>query len=178
MQTNFKGDLSMKKTALFILLSTLLTASFVYAADPVKSRTLNASGEVTSVDPLYGRVTIHHGAVEGFSGDTETEFVVSSPELLKGLSKRDLIDFTIEEKKGESLVTRITKTGQAPPKEEKAELGKAVQGALVSTGEAMKTVASPLPPAHEVVSGAVGATTTVTGAVVEPIDDTKMKQDF
>ncbi|MGH7198165.1 MAG: hypothetical protein ACREH5_05450, partial [Candidatus Omnitrophota bacterium] len=98
--------------------------------------------------------------------------------LLKGLSKRDLVDFTIEEKKGEALITKITKTGQAPPKEEKTELGKAVQGALVSTGEAVKTVASPIPPAHEVVSGAVGATTTATGAVMEPIDDAKLRQEF
>jgi Cu/Ag efflux protein CusF len=168
----------MKKIAIFVLFSALLAGTAVHAADPLKTRTLESKGEITSVDPLYGRVTIHHGAIEGFSGDAETEFVVSSGALLKGLSKRDLVDFTIEEKKGEALVTKITKTGQAPLKEDKAELGKAVQGALVSTGEAMKTVASPVPPAHEMVSGAVGATTTVTGAVVEPIDDTKMKQKF
>ncbi len=168
----------MKKIALFVLFSAFLAASAVHAADPLKSKTLEASGEITSVDALYSRVTIHHGAIKGFSGDTETEFVASSADLLKGLSKRDLIDFTIEEKKGEALITKITKTGQAPPKEDKVELGKAVQGALVSTGEAMKTVASPIPPAHAVVSGAVGATTAATGAVVEPIDETKITQEF
>lgn len=168
----------MKKIAFLILFSTFLTGSAVHAADSLKSKVIEASGEITSVDSLYSRVTIHHGAIKGFSGDTETEFVVTSAGLLKGLSKRDLIDFTIEEKRGEALITKITKTGQAPPKEDKAELGKAVQGALVSTGEAMKTVASPIPPAHGIVSGAVGATTAVTGAVVEPIDDTKMKQAF
>ena len=168
----------MKKTALFLILTVCLAGASVFAADALKAKTIEASGEITSVDPLYSRLTIHHGAIKGFSGDTETEFVAGSAALLKGLSKRDLVDFTIEEKKGEALITKITKTGQAPPKEEKAELGKAVQGALVSTGEVMKTVASPIPPAHEIVSGAVGATTTATGAVVEPIDDAKMKQKF
>ncbi|MGH7197393.1 MAG: copper-binding protein, partial [Candidatus Omnitrophota bacterium] len=102
----------MKKTAFFLILTVFLTVSTALAA-PLKAKTIEASGEITSVDALYGRVTIHHGATEGFSGGTDTEFVVSSADLLKGLSKRDLVDFTIEEKKGEALVTKITKTGQA-----------------------------------------------------------------
>jgi Cu/Ag efflux protein CusF len=133
-------------------------------------------GEVVTVDPVYGRVTLRHGAIKGFAGDGETEFFVSSPELLRGLGRRDLIDFTVVEEKGDARIEAIEKTGVAAP-EEKAGVGRVVQDVLVGTGEVAKTVTQPIAPAHEVVSGAVGATTDATGSVLREAD-THSRQDF
>ena len=57
-------------------------------------------------------------------------------------------------------------------------MGKAIQGVLVATGEAAKTMTAPVPPAHGVVSGAVGATTGATGAVIEDATLPETKQKF
>ena len=123
-------------------------------------------------------MTIKHGAIKGLSGDAETEFFVTSPELLKGIAKRDLVDFVILEEKGETRIEKLKKTGEAPPQDDRSELGKAMQGALVSTGEAAKTVTSPVMPVHEVVSGAVGATTDTTGAVLDEAEIPEVKRKF
>jgi hypothetical protein len=130
------------------------------------------------VDPLYSRVTIAHKAIKGFSEKTQTEFVVASAGVLEGLSKRDLVEFTFVDRSGEALVGNIKKTGQAPPKDDKLKIGQAVQDVLEATGEVAKGVTTPIPPAHGVVSGAVGATTNVTGSVLENIEGPEVKQKF
>lgn len=163
----------MKKIFLFLVLS-LSFSSVLYAAS--KPSHFESSGEVTSVDPLYSRITIKHPAIKGFSGDAETEFFVSSPDILKGISKDDLVNFSLVDEKGDTRIEKITKTGIAQPKEEGLPLGRAVQGVLVATGEAAKTVSSPIAPAHEVVSGTVGATTDTTESVLhDATPDVKKK---
>ena len=163
----------MKKALMFFLFLISIPALLLAAS---KETLYQGSGEVTSVDPLYSRVTIQHGAIKNFEGDTETEFFVQSPDLLKGFAKRDLVDFTLVNEKGDVRIEKITKTGQAPLKDDSVPLGRAVQGALVSTGEAVKTVSSPIEPAHEVVSGAVGATTGATDTVLHDANpDVKKK---
>ena len=153
----------MKKMFLMLVLFLCAAGTFQAVAKPSQ---FESKGEVTSVDPLYSRVTIKHPAISGFSGDAETEFFVSSADLLKGISKGDLVDFTIVDEKGDTLIEKITRTGVAPVKDETLPLGRAVQGVLEATGEAAKTVSSPIAPAHEVVSGTVGATTGATDSVL------------
>jgi len=154
----------MKKTpALFFLL--VLIPSVLLAAS--KETRFPGSGEVTSVDPLYGRITIKHGAIKNYARDTENDFFVRPPTLLKGLAKRDLVSFTVIDEKGDVRIEEIKKTGEALLKEEPSFLGQAVQDTLVATGEAAKTLSSPLTPVHEVVSGAVGAATGATGSALE-----------
>ncbi len=162
------------KTATIALLTFAFLPSIVLAAPTEKH--YQGSGEVTSVDPLYSRITIKHGPIKNFVGDEETEFFVSSTDILKGIAKRDLVDFSLVDVKGDVRVEKITKTGEAPIKEEGLPLGQAVQGALVATGEAAKTVTSPITPAHEVVSGTVGATTGATDEVLRDANpDVKKK---
>ncbi len=167
----------MKKISLLtaIFLFSMTAASLAGAEQAI--REFEGSGEVISSDPLYSRVTIRHDAIKGFTGDLEEEFFVSSSDLLKDISKRDIVDFTIVEEKGDARITKITKTGEAPKHEEKLEIGKAVQGALVTTGEVAKTLTSPITPAHEVVSGATDATTGATGALLEDAT-TEVKKEF
>ena len=153
----------MKRTSLILLLF-LFTAGLVYAGQ--KLTRFETKGEVTSVDPLYSRITIKHTAIKGYSGDGEAEFFVSSPDLLKGISKGDLVTFSIADEKGDTWIDKISKTGVAAVKDEPTPLGRAVQEVLVTTGEVAKTVSSPIAPAHEVVSGAVGATTQATDSVL------------
>lgn len=163
----------MKKTSLILVL-LLFTASQGYADQ--KLTRFETNGEVTSVDPLYSRITIKHPAIKGFSGDTETEFFVSSADLLKGVSKGDLVDFVITDEKGDARIEKIKKTGVAPVKDDSTSLGRAVQGALVTTGEVAKTISSPIAPAHEVISGTVGATTGATDNVLhDAAPDVKKK---
>ena len=163
----------MKKTFIFFLFLVSTPAILLAASTATRYQ---GSGEVTSVDPLYSRVTIQHSAITNFTGDAETEFFVQSPDLLKGIAKRDLVDFTLVNEKGDVRIEKITRTGEAPSKDDSVPLGRAVQGALVSTGEAVKTVSSPIAPAHEVVSGAVGATTGATDTVLHDANpDVKKK---
>ena len=167
----------MKKTLLLLMVAFIGFANTVlFAAQNVKR--FEGHGEVTSADPLYARVTIRHGLIKGFIGGEETEFFLASPDLLKGINKRDLVDFTIIEINGDARIEKIIKTGQAPPKEENKAVSKAVQDILVATGEAAKTVTSPITPAYEVVSGGVGATTDTTGAVLDNADLPETKKKF
>ena len=152
------------KKMFFIFVLSLSMVGVLYAA--LKPTHFESSGEVTSVDPLYSRITIKHPAIKGYSGDGEAEFFVSSPDLLKGISKGDLVTFSIADEKGDTWIDKISKTGVAPVKDESTPLGRAVQEVLVTTGEVAKTVSSPIAPAHEVVSGAVGATTQATDSVL------------
>ena len=157
----------MKKIYAVLALISLLFVNPVFSAEQTAKR-FEGSGEVLSVDPMYGRITIRHGVIKGFlAGGDETEFVVTSSSILKDISKRDLVDFVIVEEKGDDQIEKITKTGQAPIKEEGLPIGRAVQGVLEATGEAAKTVTTPITPVHDVVSGAVGATTDTTGVVLD-----------
>ena len=160
------------KTALCFLATAGLLVTNVAAQD----KRFEAQGEVTSVDPAVSRVTIQHKAIKGFSGDAETEFTVSDPALLAKIEKRDLVNFTVVDKRGDTRIEKIEKTGQAPPEEEMT-MGQVVQHVLVGTGEIAKGVTAPIPPAHEVMSGAVGATTDATGSVLDNVD-TKVKNKF
>ncbi len=160
------------KSIFWLSLFLVFLASNGYA----EPKRFEGRGEVTSVDPAYSRVTIKHGAIKGFSGDAQTEFTVSSPELLKRIEKRDLVDFTVVDDKGDVKVEKIEKTGQAPPPA-KMKMGQVVQNVLIGTGEIAKGVTTPIEPAHEVMSGAVGATTSATGSVLDNVD-TEVKKEF
>ena len=163
----------MKKISIFLML-ILLSSGVSYAASHASR--FESSGEVVSVDPLYNRITIKHPAIKGFSGDEATEFFAKTPAILKGISKNDLVDFTIVDEKGDTLIDKITRTGVAAPVDETLPLGRAIQDTLVATGEAAKTVTSPIMPAHDVVSGTVGATTDATDSVLHDANpDVKKK---
>ncbi|MCG3176078.1 MAG: hypothetical protein MOGMAGMI_01017 [Candidatus Omnitrophica bacterium] len=147
----------------FLLIVTLLVGSLsatAYAA------TYEGEGAVESADPLYARITIRHGNIKDFAGAGTTEFFVASPELLRNIARKDLIKFTVADDKGNVAVTAIEKTGVEPPAEP-AKLGQIIQETLQVTGDVAKGITEPLPPAHEVVSAAAGATTDATGAVLE-----------
>ena len=154
----------MKKILYFSLFLALLSPTLFAANIP---KELSGSGEVLSVDPVYDRITIKHGPVKGLASYGETEFFVSSKDILKGVSTGDLIDFTLTDDKGDTRVSAISRTGHAPEKDDRLPVGQAVQDVLEATGEVAKTVTSPIAPAHEVMSGAVGATTDTTGAVLK-----------
>jgi len=101
---------------------------------------------------------------------------VARPDVLKGFTPRDLVNFSITETNGDVKIEKLEKTGVAEP-EEKAGMGRVVQDVLVGTGEVAKTVTKPITPAHDVVSGTFDAATNVTGPVLQESDD-KAKQDF
>ena len=158
--------------ALFFLISL-----FIVNPTIADAKTFNGKGEIVTVDPVYGRVTIQHGPIAGLAGDEETEFFVTSPDLLKNLGKRDLVDFEITEEKGETKINKITKTGIAPEEDDRLPLGNAVQGALETTGEVAKTVTEPIAPAHEVVKGATDTTTSATKSLLKD-QSNEVKQKF
>ena len=166
-----------KSLALFLLISALaLQASPMFAADKIKR--YQGTGEVTNVDPLYGQITIKHGEIKGFvAGGNETLFFVVSKELLKNIHKKDLVDFSIVEVKGDAQIDQIEKIGVAPDEKEGMQVGDAVQSVLMATGEAAKAVTSPIQPAHEATSATTDATTNTTGAVLEnaTLPETKKK---
>lgn len=154
----------------------LALAGSLASGAAAEDKRFEGQGEVTSVDPAVSRVTIQHKAIKGFSGDAETEFTVSDPVFLAKIGKRDLVNFTVVDKRGDTRIEKIEKTGQAPPEEEMT-MGQVVQHVLVGTGEIAKGVTAPIPPAHEVMSGAVGTTTDATGSVLNSVD-TKVKNKF
>ncbi|HXV19084.1 MAG TPA: copper-binding protein [Candidatus Omnitrophota bacterium] len=157
----------MKKSILSVLVLFSFGLCFLSLAQ-AEPKHYKGEGEVLSVDPLYSRITIEHGAITDFAGDGETEFFVTDAKLLKEVSRRDLVEFTITEDKGEAFIDKITVVGVAEKKPEGLEVGKVVQDVLVGTGEVAKVVTSPIAPANEVVSGTVDAT---TGATDEMIGD-------
>ncbi len=173
-----------KPLVLFLLISTLvLQASPMFAADEIKR--YQGTGEVTSVDPLYGQITIKHGEIRGFVAggnwaalNTGTLFFVNSKELLKNIHKKDIVNFSIVEVKGDAQIDRIEKIGVAPDEKEGIQVGDAVQAVLAATGEAAKAVTSPIQPAHEVVSGTTDAATNTTGAVLDNATFPETKKKF
>lgn len=162
----------MKKGTLF------LAAVFLLFPAAVQAKTYESKGEVTSVDPLYHRLTIRHEAIAGFASEGETEFSFESKELVTLIHKNDLVSFSFRDDGGDAVVEKIIKTGTAPPKDERLPIGKAVQDVLVATGEVAKGVTTPIEPAHEIVSNTVGATTDATGSVLDNVTGPETKQKF
>lgn len=164
----------MNKIAIFAFLSFFLSSS-VFAADAV--RKFQADGEVTSVDPVYSQITIEHGPIKDFAHDGQTEFYVLSADLLKNISKGDLVDFDFTDTRGDVRIDKITKTGTAPPKEDGVPLGQAVSDTLRGVGEVAKTVTSPIPPVSEALGGAMNSTADVTAGEAR-MKDGEVKQNI
>ena len=164
MKKNWASSSVLPAVSLFILVF------FISSISEAAVKRFEGKGEVTSVDPVYSSVSIKHGAIKGFAGDGETVFTVASADFLKKINKRDLVDFSLVDDKGGVRIEKIERTGQAPP-EERGKMGQVFQDVLVGTGEIAKGITTPIAPAHEVVSGAVGATTDVTGAVLKDADN-------
>ena len=156
----------MKKMSVLLILTALVVTGYAFSADETSKR-YSGHGEVTSSDPVYSRVTIRHKPIQGLISDGETEFTVPSPALLKQINRYNLVDFTFGYTQGDILIHTIVKTGVASPKDDPLPIGQAVQGALVSTGRAAKTMTSPIPAVNQVVENAVGATTDTTEPVLE-----------
>ena len=152
----------MKKAHFYFLFLSLFISLPSAAAD----KTFQGSGEVVSADPLYSRVTIETGAIKGYSAGGKNEFVVSSADLLKDISAHDLVDFEISEVKGEARIDKITKTGVAADADDGTPIGKAVQEVLTGTGQAVKTVTTPITPVGAAIGGVVGDATESTGNMV------------
>jgi Cu/Ag efflux protein CusF len=164
----------MRKIFSSAVLFLLLFSSFSYAGE---SKTVKASGEVVTVDPLYSKITLETGAILGFSGGGKAEFEVASKELLSGLSARDIIEFEISGARGEAKITAIKKMGQAPVKDNSTAIGKVMQDVLTGTGEVVKTVTSPIPPVRDTLGEAVGTATEGTGNLVSEAKS-DLKRDF
>ena len=154
----------MRKALVFSVIS-FLSIVLPLSAD-AKTREFHGSGEVVTVDPVYSQVTIEHGAIKDFAGDTKTEFFVSSPDMLKNIQKGDLVDFDIKDDSGNVKIEKITKTGVATPKDEGSPFGQTVKGVLQGTGDVVRGVTRPLPVAKEV-GNAVGDTTAATGEALK-----------
>ena len=161
-----------KKLAL--IFAALGFVSAVWAA-PVENRTFTGSGEVINVSPLNNRLTIKHGIIPNFSESNQTEFAVSSKDLLVKISGGDLVEFTITETKGNAEITKIERTGVAV--KEETHIGQAIQQTLEGAGQAATTIASPIAPAGQAVGAVTGATTDVTGTVLNNADP-QIKKDF
>lgn len=154
-----------KVSAILVFLSFLVVAGAMAAENQV--RHFSGRGEVTSVDPLYARITVRHAAIKDFSGDAETEFVVASADLLKKIVKGDVVDFEFKDTRGDVKIEKITRTGHAEPAEDGIPLGRAAQDVITGTGEVVKGITTPVPPVHEAATGSVEATTKATGAVLD-----------
>ena len=150
----------MKNAIVFSVISFFLLVLPAHAASNV--RDFHGSGEVITVDPVYSQVTIRHGAIKDFAGDTTTDFNVSSADMLKNIQKGDLVEFDFKDTKGDVKIEKITKTGVAEPENEGSPFGQTVQGVLQGTGDVVRGVTRPLPVANEV-GNAVGDTTEATG---------------
>lgn len=162
----------MKKLLTLLLLFSLICIPASHASDSAEVKRFHGDGEVTSIDPVYSRITIHHTAIKGFGADSDTEFFAKSPDLLKKISKSDLVSFDIEESKGDAQIVKIEKTGQAPPKEEGVPLGQAAQGMLEGAGKVVTTVTSPIAPVSDAAGGAINsAGTAVSGGAQPRVDD-------
>ncbi len=154
----------MKKAFILTGLFSMFMTQIIFAADTAPKK-FSASGQVITVDPVYSQVTIRHGAIKDFAGDTDTEFYAASGDLLKNIQKDDLVDFEFTDTKGDVKIDKITKTGVALPEVEKP-LGTAVQEVLEGAGDVVKGVTSPITPAHEVAGGVMDATTGATSNVL------------
>jgi Cu/Ag efflux protein CusF len=169
------GGLSMKKIHIAAVLFLCAMQAVSYA-DTSRQKTFQASGEVTGVSPMSSRISIKHDAIKGFSGAETTEFFVTSKSLVSHVATGDLVDFQIADNQGDVRIDKITRTGVAAPKEN-SPLGRTVQGALESAGDAVNDVTKPIQPVNEIANSAMGATTKTTGGVLRDAD-TENKQQF
>ncbi len=142
-----------------------------------KEKRFSGRGEVVTVDPIYSRLTIRNEAIKGFSGAGKNEFVVKSQDLLKEVAAHDLVEFEISELNGEAKIDKMRKTGVAPEKDSGTPIGKAVQEVLTGTGQAVKTVTTPVPALHDTVGEAVASTTEGTGNLLSDVKSDARK-DF
>ena len=164
----------MKKTLIFSVISFFLFSIPAFFAEDYKIREFQARGEVVSVDPVYAQITISHGAIKNFAGADQTVFSVSDRDLLKTVSKGDLVEFHLMDVKGDVHVDRLLKTGVASAKEGGFPIGRAMQDVLEGTGEVVKGVTTPIAPAHEVAAGVVDATTDATGSALNDASTEKI----
>lgn len=148
----------MRKFLVLMLSFSLAYVPFCHSADKNATRTFHGAGEIKSVDPVYSRVTIEHSAIKDFAGDGETEFFVQTPGLLKNIEPLDLVEFEIEETKGDAQIVKITKTGKGLPKEEGIPIGQAAQGVFEGAGNVVRTVAAPIAPVGEAAAGVTDST--------------------
>ncbi|MBI3252046.1 MAG: copper-binding protein [Candidatus Omnitrophica bacterium] len=163
-----------KIVSLFVF--AFLLSSALNAFAETKARHFESEGEVVTVDPMYGQVTIRHDVIRDFMAGGSTSFYVTSPDLLKPIRTGDLVEFSVTDTRGDARIDKIKKVGQAPPKEDKAKLGEAVQTVIVATGELAKGVTSPIEPANQVVSGAADATSGATGSVLKDVSPQTKKK--
>lgn len=164
----------MKKVLIFALILFFSFCQPSFAADP-KARQFHGNGEVLTVDPMYSQVTIQHDPIKDFPADGETEFFVSSPELLKAIKTGDLVEFWITDHHGEVKIDKIQKTGIAPIKNDGTPLGQVVHDVLQGTGDVVKGVTEPIPPVHEVAKGATSITDATGDALKEASPAVKNK---
>ena len=167
----------MKKPVGLLVVFILMACVSVFASESHKA--YQGSGEVLSVEPLYSRITIRHGKIKGLSGGPESDFLSVSALLLKDVEKRDLVEFTLEEDRGDLRLVKITKIGQAQPKEESSEVDDALHGVLDATNRVAQGVTAPLPPAQRLVKGTLGAASDTTeGAVDVSEGNPQVKRKF
>ena len=166
----------MKKSALII--SLILTVVLSVPASAGAKKTFLASGEVVSSSPISSRILIKHGSIKGFSESGETEFVVSSKDMLKDLSHYDLVDFTITDDNGDVQIEKITKTGVGAPEKSGLAIGEAARDVLKATSETAQFVTSPIPPAQGLVKSTVGAVAEGTGEAVQDARGPETKAKF
>ncbi len=156
----------MKKFLLGMFFFSLTCLPLSYAANESGVSHFHGEGTVTSVEPVYSRITIEHLPIKGFASANTTSFAVSSPTLLKKISTSDLVSFDIEDTNGDAQIVKIERTGQALPIEDGLPLGRAAQDLLEGAGAVVKTVASPIAPVSEVANATTDATTNATGSVL------------
>lgn len=156
----------MKRTIVPAVLLLLFSASVALSAE--KAHHFDGKGEILSVDPLYSRVTIKHTAIKGFSGDGKSEFFVTKPELLKGISTRDLVSFSLADEKGDVRIDKIERTGVAEEHGDGTiKISEAARAVIGATGEVARGITQPITPVHEGVKNATGATENISDAVLE-----------
>ncbi len=166
----------MKKTCLLLIAGAFFNGT-VLLASIAEPKTYQGKGEVRVVSPVFSRISIKHEAIKGFSEAGETEFTVTSRDLLANLSRADAVDFEVVDISGDVKIRKITKTGIVPPADNRLPVGKAVQEVLEGTSQVVSGVTQPIEPANQVASGVMGATTNATGAVLDEASP-DVKKDF
>ena len=66
-------------------------------APAAKERSIAFSGKVQAVSESTGRLTVNHGAIEGWMGAMTMAYPVDKPESLKGIKAGDQISATVYE---------------------------------------------------------------------------------
>ncbi len=156
----------MKRTIVPVTLLLLLIATVALSAD--KTNHFDGKGEVLSVDPLYSRITIEHAAIKGFSSEGKSEFFVVKPDLLKGISTRDLVSFSMVDEKGDVRIDKIERTGVAVEHGDGTiKINEAARAVIGATGEVARGITQPITPVNEGVKSATGATENVSDAVLD-----------